>query len=139
PGTMLDQKFRIDGLLAVGGMGEVYVATHVRLRKRVAIKLLKAELASGHMLERFHREAIAASQIGHEGIVEVSDLGATPAGEPFLVMEYLEGEPLAARLRAAGPLSIEAACEMACNILAPLGAAHAAGIVHRDLKPDNVF
>jgi len=139
PGTMLDDKYRIDELLAVGGMGAVYVGTHTKLRKRVAIKVLNPQLSSPPMIERFHREAITASQIGHEGIAQVTDLGTSGQGEPFLVMELLEGESLARRLKATGALPIEVACELACAILSPLGAAHRAGIIHRDLKPDNVF
>ncbi|HET9622048.1 MAG TPA: serine/threonine-protein kinase, partial [Kofleriaceae bacterium] len=138
-GTMLDDKYRIDRLIAVGGMGAVYEGTHVKLRKRVAIKVINPQLSNDAMIERFHREAITASQIGHEGIAQVTDLGTSGGGEPFLVMEYLEGESLASRLRASGPLAIEDACELACSILSPLAAAHRAGIVHRDLKPDNVF
>ena len=136
---MLDDKYRIERLLAEGGMGAVYVGSHIKLRKRVAIKVLNPQLTSPMMIERFHREAIMASQIGHEGIVQVTDLGTSTAGEPFLVMEYLEGEALAARLKATGALPIDVACELGCAILSPLAAAHAAGIVHRDLKPDNVF
>jgi serine/threonine-protein kinase len=136
---MLDDKYRIERLLAHGGMGAVYLGTHTKLRKRVAIKLLNPELSTPAMVERFHREAITASQIGHEGIAQCTDLGTSQDGEPFLVMEYLEGESLAARLKASGPMAIEVACELACSILSPLAAAHAAGIVHRDLKPDNVF
>jgi len=136
---MLDDKYRIESLLAIGGMGAVYVGTHTKLRKRVAIKILNPQLSSAQMIERFHREAITASQIGHEGIAQVTDLGTSAAGEPFLVMEYLEGESLASRMRASGPLPIEVACELGCAILSPLAAAHHAGIVHRDLKPDNVF
>ncbi|MDB4957498.1 MAG: Protein kinase [Myxococcales bacterium] len=136
---MLDDKYRIERLLAVGGMGAVYVGTHVKLRKRVAIKILNPQLSSPLMIERFHREAITASQIGHEGIAQVTDIGTSSQGEPFLVMEYLEGESLASRLRTSGAMQIEVACELGCAILSPLGAAHAAGIVHRDLKPDNVF
>jgi eukaryotic-like serine/threonine-protein kinase len=136
---MLDDKYRIERLLATGGMGAVYVGTHTRLRKRVAIKVLSAQHASAPGIERFRREAITASQIGHEGIAQVTDLGMSREGEPFLVMEYLEGESLASRLRACGALSIEESCEIGCAILSPLGAAHRAGIVHRDLKPDNVF
>ena len=139
PGTMLDDKYRVDELLAVGGMGAVYVGTHTKLRKRVAIKVLNPNLSTPPMIERFHREAITASQIGHEGIAQVTDLGTSVAGEPFLVMELLEGESLASRLKATGALPIEVACELACAILSPLGAAHRAGIIHRDLKPDNVF
>ncbi len=140
PGTMLDDKYRVDRLLAVGGMGAVYEGTHIKLRKRVAIKVLNPAMTSQSMIDRFHREAITASQIGHEGIAQVTDLGTSMTGEPFLVMELLEGEPLSARLKAVGgPLPIEMACELGCAILSPLAAAHAAGIVHRDLKPDNVF
>jgi len=138
-GTLLDDKYRVDRLLAVGGMGAVYAGTHIRLRKRVAIKLLNPQMSSASMIERFHREAITASQIGHEGIAQVTDLGTTSDGEPFLVMELLEGESLATRLKASGALPIEDACELGCAILSPLSAAHRAGIVHRDLKPDNVF
>jgi eukaryotic-like serine/threonine-protein kinase len=136
---MLDDKYRIERLLATGGMGAVYLGTHINLRKRVAIKILNPQLSSAQMVKRFHREAITASQIGHEGIAQVTDIGTSREGEPFLVMEYLDGESLAARLRASGPLSVGAACELACAILSPLAAAHRAGIVHRDLKPDNVF
>ena len=136
---MLDDKYRIEHLLAEGGMGAVYAGTHIKLRKRVAIKVLNPELTTPMMIERFHREAIMASQIGHEGIVQVTDLGTSSAGEPFLVMEYLEGEALAARLKSTGALAVDVACELGCAILSPLNAAHAAGIVHRDLKPDNVF
>ena len=139
PGTMLDDKYRIDELLAVGGMGAVYVGTHVKLRKRIAIKVLNPAIATPPMIERFHREAITASQIGHEGIAQVTDLGMSAAGEPFLVMELLEGESLASRLKHAAPLPIDIACELGCMILSPLDAAHRAGIIHRDLKPDNVF
>src|ERR1051325_2322919 len=131
---MLDEKYRVESLLAVGGMGGFYVGTHLKLRKRVAIKVLNPELATPSMVERFHREAITASQIGHEGIAQVTDLGTSNEGEPFLVMEYLEGESLAKRRRASGPLTVEEACEIGCAILAPLSAAHHAGIVHRDLK-----
>jgi tRNA A-37 threonylcarbamoyl transferase component Bud32 len=136
---MLDDKYRIERLIATGGMGVVYLGTHIKLRKRVAIKVLNPQLSSAPMIERFHREAITASQIGHEGIAQVTDLGTSSDGELFLVMEYLEGESLASRLRSSGPLPIADACELGCAILSPLAAAHRAGIIHRDLKPDNVF
>jgi serine/threonine-protein kinase len=139
PGTMLDDKYRVDRLLAVGGMGAVYEGTHTKLRKRVAIKVLNQAIASQAMIDRFHREAITASQIGHEGIAQVTDLGTRSTGESFIVMELLEGEPLAARFLATKQFPIDVACELGCAILSPLAAAHAAGVVHRDLKPDNVF
>ncbi len=136
---MLDDKYRIESLLAVGGMGAVYAGTHTQLRKKVAIKILNPQLNTPAMIARFQREAITASQIGHEGIAQVTDLGTSRDGEAFLVMELLEGESLARRLKSTGPMSIEQACELGCAILAPLDAAHQAGVVHRDLKPDNVF
>jgi eukaryotic-like serine/threonine-protein kinase len=136
---MLDDKYRIETLIAVGGMGAVYVGTHTQLRKKVAIKILNPQLNSPGMIQRFQREAITASQIGHEGIAQVTDLGTSRDGEAFLVMELLEGESLSRRLKSAGPMSIEQACELGCAILSPLFAAHQAGVVHRDLKPDNVF
>lgn len=136
---MLDSKYRIDQLLAVGGMGAVYIGTHTKLRKRVAIKVLNPQISSPLMVERFHREAVTASQIGHEGIAQVTDLGTSRDGEPFLVMELLDGESLAARIKMTGAMPIDVACRIAVAILSPLEAAHRAGIVHRDLKPDNVF
>jgi serine/threonine protein kinase len=139
PGTMLDDKYRIDSLLAVGGMGAVYAGTHTQLRKKVAVKILNPQLNTPAMIARFQREAITASQIGHEGIAQVTDLGTSRDGEAFLVMELLEGDSLAKRLKSTGPMAIELAAELGCAILAPLHAAHQAGIVHRDLKPDNVF
>ena len=75
PGTKLDDKYRVEQLIAVGGMGAVYLGTHTGLRKRVAIKVLNSEASSAAMLERFHREAVTASQIGHEGIAQVTDFG----------------------------------------------------------------
>jgi eukaryotic-like serine/threonine-protein kinase len=139
-GQMLDEKYRIDELLEVGGMGAVYVGSHTRLQKRVAIKVLRSELTgAAEIVERFLREAVAASRIGHENIVEVTDIGKAQNGAPFIVMELLEGENLAARIRRGGPLSVPQACAIAIEILSAMDAAHRAGIVHRDLKPENVF
>jgi len=137
---MLDDKYRIDLLLAVGGMGAVYVGEHTKLQKTVAVKVLRTELAEAEdLVERFQREAIAASQIGHDNIVEVTDIGATESGVAFLVMEYLEGESLGARLKKVGALPVDEACDIAIEVLAAIEAAHAVGIIHRDLKPENVF
>jgi serine/threonine-protein kinase len=139
-GTMLDDRYRIDELLSVGGMGAVYAGTHVLLHKRVAIKVLRSELPHAHlMVDRFHREAIAASAIGHENIVEVTDMGLLPSGIAYLVMELLEGQSLRDVMRAEAPMAVERACRICCEILLGVGAAHQAGIVHRDLKPDNIF
>src|SRR4051795_9409656 len=116
---MLDDKYRVERLLAAGGMGEVYLGTHIGLRKRVAIKVLNPQTSTEAMIERFHREAITASQIGHEGIAQVTDIGPSGDGEPFLVMEYLEGESLAARLTGSGRLRVEGAREVGRAVLAP--------------------
>ena len=139
-GQMLDDKYRIDELLEVGGMGAVYVGSHTKLQKRVAIKVLRSELVSAvEIVERFLREAVAASRIGHENIIEVTDIGKAQNGSPFIVMELLEGENLAARIKRVGPLPVPQACHIAIEILSAMDAAHRAGIVHRDLKPENVF
>jgi tRNA A-37 threonylcarbamoyl transferase component Bud32 len=139
-GTMLDDRYRIDELLSVGGMGAVYAGTHVLLQKRVAIKVLRSELPHAHlMVDRFKREAIAASAIGHENIVEVTDMGLLPSGIAYLVMELLAGHSLRDVMKAESPMAVDRACRIICEILGGVGAAHQAGIVHRDLKPDNVF
>lgn len=138
--SMLDDKYRVEALLAVGGMGAVYRGRHTRLQKTVAIKVLKRELlATPELVERFQREAVAASQIGHEGIIEVTDIGTSDAGEPFLVMEFLEGSDLSTCLRAAGRLEPGTAVRICVEILSALAAAHDKSIIHRDLKPENIF
>ena len=140
PGEMLDEKYRVDRLLSVGGMGAVYLGTHTLLKKAVAIKVLRTELVSeAEMVQRFQREAVAASAIGHPNIVDIKDMGKTGGGVAFLVMEYLEGRSLQEAIDDDGPFPISDACDVACEILAGAAAAHRAGIVHRDLKPANVF
>ena len=136
---MLDDRYRIDELLSVGGMGAVYAGHHVNLDKRVAIKVLRTDVPGVNLLDRFRREAQAASAIGHENIVQVTDMGTAPDGTAYLVMELLEGASLGDLLRAEAPLSVGRACRIACEILRGVDAAHGAGIIHRDIKPDNVF
>ncbi|HEY2515311.1 MAG TPA: serine/threonine-protein kinase [Polyangiaceae bacterium] len=127
-------------LLGEGGMGAVYEGENVRIGHRVAIKVLHAEIATrGDVLERFEREAQAAGKIGSEHIVEVYDLGELPDGARYMVMEYLEGENLSARVHAHGRMPVAAIAPILMQLLEGLGAAHAAGIIHRDLKPDNIF
>jgi eukaryotic-like serine/threonine-protein kinase len=139
-GVLLDGRYRIERLLGEGGMGAVYLASHVGLGREVAIKFLHAELASREeVVGRFYREAQAAAAIRHKNIIEVFDVGVSPQGEPFLVMEYLEGESLAGLLKRAGPLNLGAACAVMEPALQALQAAHRKGIIHRDLKPDNIF
>jgi len=138
--ALLDGRYRIKRLLGEGGMGAVYLASHVGLGREVAIKFLHAELVSrDDVVGRFYREAQAAAAIRHKNIIEVFDVGVSPQGEPFLVMEYLEGESLAGLLKRARPLSLGVACAVTEPALQALQAAHRKGIVHRDLKPDNIF
>jgi serine/threonine-protein kinase len=138
--ALLDGRYRIVRLLGEGGMGAVYLASHVGLGRDVAIKFLHAEFISREdVVGRFRREAQAAAAIRHKNIIEVFDVGVSPQGEPFLVMEYLEGESLAGLLKRVGPLSLGAACAVMEPALQALQAAHRKGIVHRDLKPDNIF
>ena len=139
-GALLDGRYRIVRLLGEGGMGAVYLASHVGLGRDVAIKFLHAELVSrDEVVGRFYREAQAAAAIRHKNIIEVFDVGVSPQGEPFLVMEYLEGESLAGLLKRAGPLNLGTACAVMEPVLQALQAAHRKGIIHRDLKPDNIF
>ncbi|MCA1664856.1 MAG: serine/threonine protein kinase, partial [Myxococcales bacterium] len=139
-GAALDDKYRVVRHLSSGGMGAVYEVEHRALGKRLAAKLLKPELARrADLLERFSREARAASAIGHEHIIEVTDLGQTAHKVPFLVMELLVGKTLASLCKAERRLEPARAVHIARQILSALGAAHARGIVHRDLKPENVF
>ncbi|MBI5488578.1 MAG: protein kinase [Deltaproteobacteria bacterium] len=139
-GTVLDSKYRIVRLVGEGGMGAVYEAEHVKVRRRVAVKFLSPELAHDvSAVERFQREAEAAGRIGHDNICEVFDFGVGPAGSPYFVMPLLKGCALSEAIRAAGRFPPARACDVAAQTLAALSEAHAAGIVHRDLKPDNIF
>jgi serine/threonine-protein kinase len=139
-GRIVGDRYRILCRIGSGGMGTVYRAEHVLLRKRVAVKVLRAELSSDEeLVRRFQQEAIAASAIGQENIVDVTDFGRTAQGALYFVMEELPGVSLAALLRARGPLPVERAAPILAQVCRALGAAHARGIVHRDLKPDNVL
>ncbi|HSN27724.1 MAG TPA: serine/threonine-protein kinase [Kofleriaceae bacterium] len=137
-GTVLG-GYRITGELSAGGMGQVYKADHEVLPRHAAVKLLRPELtANTEIVQRFFNEAKAATAIRHPGIVEVFDFGYTDHGRAFLVMEFLEGEPLSRRIDR-GPLRETDAAQLARGIASALVAAHGKGIVHRDLKPDNIF
>jgi serine/threonine-protein kinase len=139
-GAVLGDTYRIQALIGRGGMGAVWAAEHLRLPgKHVAVKVLLDAAAGGEeMLQRFRREAEIASRLGHPNIVEVLDFNTLPTGQPYIVLEYLQGETLAARL-ASGRLQLDEALAITRQIGSALQAAHRAGVVHRDLKPDNVF
>jgi serine/threonine-protein kinase len=139
-GQVLDGRYRVERLLGEGGMGAVYEGRHVLVGKRVAIKMLHAEYAtSEEVLKRFYREAQSAAAIGHKNIIDIFDVGVTPGNEPYIAMEYLEGEDLESLLEREGRVTVEAACGILEPALLALEAAHAKGIVHRDLKPANIF
>jgi serine/threonine-protein kinase len=138
-GTTLG-PYQVARLLGVGGMGRVYKGVHPQIGSRVAIKVLSHECAQRpELVERFFSEARAVNLIRHESIVNVLDLAKLPDGRPYIIMEYLDGAPLAAIVEKAGPLPLGSLARLIAEVLDALGAAHAKGIVHRDLKPDNIF
>jgi serine/threonine-protein kinase len=139
-GEILDGKYRILRKLGQGGMGAVYAGEHLRVEKVVAIKVLHAAASEvAEMADRFEREARAAGKIGNEHIVEVYDLGMTPGGERYIVMEYLDGESLRSRIARQKRMTVRDIAGLSLQLLDGLAAAHEAGVVHRDLKPDNVY
>jgi len=140
PGTVLDGAYRITRLLGQGGMGTVYEAHHTGAGKRMAVKVMhRGLLAYPELRARFQREAKVTSELTHANIVSVFGFGAAPSGEPYLVMEFLEGEDLQTRMEQTGPLPLDAVAQIVTQVAAGLAEAHVAGVVHRDLKPDNVF
>jgi serine/threonine protein kinase len=139
-GDVLAGKYRVERVLGRGGMGVVVAARHLRLGERVAIKLPAARMiARGDTVARMVREGRAAMRIRSEHVARVYDAGTLETGEPYLVMEHLDGRALGAILAAEGPLPIEAAVEHVLQACEALAEAHALGIVHRDLKPSNLF
>jgi serine/threonine-protein kinase len=139
-GTVLGEAYEIIRPIGIGGMGSIYEAAQVRTRKRVAIKMMSKELAAHpEALARFRREVKVTTELAHPHIIEVLDFGASPTGEPYLVMEYLDGEDLEQRLERVGRMQPRTAAEIIKQLASALAVAHAEGIVHRDLKPGNVF
>lgn len=138
-GTVILNKYRLERKLGEGGMGAVWAAHHVALDTAVAIKLIRSDTNRQELAPRLLQEARAAAKLGHPGIVRVFDVGQTSDGEPFIVMELLEGESLNQRLEREHRLSPTEAVALLLPIADALRAAHAKGIVHRDIKPDNVF
>jgi hypothetical protein len=133
-------NYVVDKKIGEGGMGAVYVAVHPSLGRKVAIKVLLPEHSQQpDLVTRFFNEAKTAASLRHPALVEVFDFGQLPNGAAYLVMDFLEGESLAARLTRVKRLSAAEAVEIGRQIAAGVAAAHGQGIVHRDLKPDNVF
>ncbi|HKO52676.1 MAG TPA: serine/threonine-protein kinase [Polyangiaceae bacterium] len=140
PGTLLADKFRIVKLLGAGAMGSVYLIRHEVTHHQRALKLLHtSSQAVPEIVRRFLNEASAAGRAGNPHLVETFDGGTLPTGEPYLVMEFLDGETLSALVRRQGPLDVALACELVAQAAEGIEAAHQAGIVHRDIKSDNLF
>src|SRR4249920_2593690 len=139
-GTVLVEKYRLSREIGRGGMAAVYEAENVHIGKRVAVKVLAAELtASTIVVERFLREARAAAAISSPYICDVYDSGKLEDGRPFLVLELLEGESLYERMTRVRQIDVPTTVRMVNQVARGLTKAHAAGIVHRDLKPENIF
>jgi tRNA A-37 threonylcarbamoyl transferase component Bud32 len=139
-GLVIDDKYKLRGALGVGGMGTVYEARHLLIDRTLAIKFLEPTLAQDQeTLTRFSNEARVYSAVGHPNLVEITDMGKTAEGIPYMVMELLEGTDLARLMMKHGKLTPMAAVTIALEILRTLDAVHAKGIIHRDLKPENVF
>jgi serine/threonine-protein kinase len=138
-GRVLANVYRVEVKIGEGGMGSVYAARHVHLNKQYAVKVLGKQIAeSKTAVERLKQEAIAASSIDHDNIVDVTNFDTADDGSVFIVMELLRGESLASRL-GRGAMKAHEVVGIAQQICGALGAAHQRGIVHRDLKPENVF
>jgi len=137
---VLDGRYRILGVVGQGGMGTVYEAEQLVLSRRVAVKVLhRAQKGRRESVERFQREARAASSIGHPNICEIYDVGRLSDGRPYMVMELLRGTTLADRIDAEGALPIRDCVDIMMQALSALVAAHDKAIIHRDIKPENVF
>jgi serine/threonine protein kinase len=139
-GNLLADRYLVDRKLGEGGMGEVYLAEHIRMKRKVAVKVMRAWLTKDPAaIGRFHREAENASQITHPNVAGVYDFGETPDGLVYLAMEFVEGEPLTAVLDREKILNHIRASDIVSQTADALAAAHSLGILHRDLKPDNVM
>src|SRR3954453_2702356 len=139
-GTVLDGQYQIENLLGKGGMGAVFLARHILLGDRVAIKVLPPEIRNNaEWLRRFRREGQAARRFRHPNAVTVYDLRTAADGIIYMVMEYVEGHTLDAEMKARGHFTAADAVMVLSPIMSVLNAAHAMGVVHRDLKPENIM
>lgn len=138
-GRIVAQRYRVEGIIGIGGMGAVFRATHLALGKTFALKILhRIYTRDADIVARFMREARAATQTGHPNIIDIIDIGTTDDDDVYFVMELLEGRTLGEVLGAEGRLAVRRAVHIARQICRAVAAAHEVGIIHRDLKSDNV-
>src|SRR5262245_40477107 len=140
-GRALVDKYRLDALVGMGGMGAVYSAVHLSTGRQIAVKVLLPNLAIGNprLLELFEREARVVGRLRHENIVDIIDAGRTTDGVAYIAMEWLEGRPLEEEIQRGGPLSFQRVSEILRQVAAALEESHSQHIIHRDLKPSNIF
>ncbi len=140
-GKLLDERYELRKVIGEGGMGVVYEGRHIALGRKVAVKILGEEFSSvDQATQRFMQEAQIAGSLGHPNICEVTDVGTTAEGLPYMVMQYLEGRTLGELIEETPEgLNAERALDIIIQVLLALQVAHEAGIVHRDLKPENIF
>lgn len=138
PGEVLAEKYRIEKILGRGGMGVVLQATNLQLQERFAIKVLSQE-STTETKARLLMEARAAARLKSDHVVRVFDFGETEGGDPYIVMELLDGRSLANELRRRGPLPVSEAVHWVLQAIDALGEAHSMGVIHRDVKPANLF
>jgi serine/threonine protein kinase/HAMP domain-containing protein len=141
PGTVLDGKYRLDEKIGIGGFGVVYRATHLAMKRAIAVKVFKPAPGNDSVegLERFQQEAISTCRVNHPNAVAILDSGISSEGIAYLVMELLQGHTLRQELTQRRILPIKRAVQIMLPICDLLAKAHAAGIIHRDIKPDNIF
>ncbi len=133
-------SYKLIGMLGQGAMGQVFLAEHTRIGRKVALKMLRRELSADPMsVRRFFSEAQAVNRISHENIVEITDFVENPGGDNYFIMELLKGEGLAELMKHEGILPLPRMLNICRQTASALAAVHAAGVVHRDLKPDNIF
>jgi len=136
----IDNKYRLERMIGLGGMGAVYEATDLRLNRRVAIKIMLGSMFGDRTaLRRFEREAQASARLNHPNIITVYDYGAIRTDGAYLVMELVHGSTLRAELQRAGRLAPQRTAAWFTQLLDGVKAAHQAGVIHRDLKPENVL
>lgn len=139
-GQLITGRYRVVSRIGEGGMGTVYAARHEAIEKKIALKVLHKEYsANPEVVDRFKQEAISASRIKHNNVIDIFDFGQLEDGSCFIAMEFLEGQDLGDALQGVGAFSPEPAIRIILQVCGALSAAHARGVIHRDMKPENIF